>query len=87
MKRTHIALLLATALSLSACSGTLAKLDQIGDQPPLTKVENPQTRPDYKPLSWPLPDPEGASTRTLEPRLWQPVCTRLLPRPARHPGR
>jgi flagellar L-ring protein precursor FlgH len=71
MKRMHIALLAATALSLSACGDTLRKLDTIGQQPPLTKVENPQMRPDYKPLSWPLPDPEGSSTRTAN-SLWQP---------------
>ena len=71
MKRFNIILLAATALSLSGCGDTLRKLDQIGDQPPLTKVDNPQMRPDYKPLSWPLPDPEGNSTRTAN-SLWQP---------------
>lgn len=72
MKRQlTLILLLSSALSLSACGDTLRKLDQIGDQPPLTQVENPQTRPDYKPLSWPLPDPEGSSTRTAN-SLWQP---------------
>ncbi|MFZ4541333.1 MAG: flagellar basal body L-ring protein FlgH [Rickettsiales bacterium] len=71
MKHLTIILLTATALSVSACGNTLSKLNQIGDQPPLTKVENPQTRADYKPLSWPLPDPEGASTRTSN-SLWQP---------------
>lgn len=71
MNRLSILLLAATALSLSACGNTLRKLDQIGEQPPLTKVENPQTRADYKPLSWPLPDPEASSTRTSN-SLWQP---------------
>ncbi|MDX2095635.1 MAG: flagellar basal body L-ring protein FlgH [Alphaproteobacteria bacterium] len=71
MKPMTWLLLTATALSLSACGNTLRKLDQIGEQPPLTKVENPQTRSDYKPLSWPLPDPEGATTRTSN-SLWQP---------------
>lgn len=71
MNRFTIILLAATALSLSGCGDTLRKLDQIGDQPPLTRVENPQMRPDYKPLSWPLPDPEGNSTRTAN-SLWQP---------------
>lgn len=71
MKPLALTLLAATALSLSACGNTLRKLDQIGEQPPLTKVENPQTRPDYKPLSWPLPDPEGSSTRSAN-SLWQP---------------
>lgn len=71
MKPLALTLLAATALSLSACGDTLRKIDQIGEQPPLTKVENPQTRPDYKPLSWPLPDPEGGSTRSAN-SLWQP---------------
>lgn len=71
MKPLTFALLTAAALTLSACGDTLRKLDQIGEQPPLTKVENPQTRPDYKPLSWPLPDPEGATARTSN-SLWQP---------------
>lgn len=71
MKSISMLLLAATALSLSACGDTLRKLDQIGEQPPLTRIENPQTRSDYKPLSWPLPDPEGSSTRTAN-SLWQP---------------
>ncbi len=71
MKRLSILLLAATALTVSGCGTTLRKLDQIGTQPPLTKLENPQLRPDYKPLSWPLPDPEGASARTAN-SLWQP---------------
>ena len=72
MKYTFsIALLTATALSLSACGSTMSKLSSIGDQPPLTKVENPQLKPDYKPLSWPMPDPEGASAHTAN-SLWQP---------------
>jgi flagellar L-ring protein precursor FlgH len=71
MKSLSILLLSASALALSACGNTLNKLDQIGEQPPLTKVENPQTRPDYKPLSWPLPDPEASTTRTAN-SLWQP---------------
>ena len=71
MKAITLLLLSATALSLGACGNTLRKLDQVGEQPPLTKVENPQTRPDYKPLSWPLPDPEGGSARTSN-SLWQP---------------
>ncbi len=71
MKPLKLMLLSVTALSLSACGNTLSRLDQIGEHPPLSKIENPQTRADYKPLSWPLPDPEGASTRTAN-SLWQP---------------
>ena len=71
MKNISIALLTATALSVTACGNTMNKLSSIGDQPPLTKVENPQLKPDYKPLSWPLPDPQTASGRTAN-SLWQP---------------
>ncbi len=71
MKHWSMMVLTATALGLTGCGDTLRKLDQIGEQPPLTKVENPQMRPDYKPLSWPLPDPEGASARSAN-SLWQP---------------
>lgn len=71
MKQTSILLLAATALTVTGCGNTARKLSQIGDPPPMTVVENPQTRPDYKPLSWPLPDPEGATTHTAN-SLWQP---------------
>ncbi|MFM9891055.1 MAG: flagellar basal body L-ring protein FlgH [Rickettsiales bacterium] len=70
----HLTLLLtasALSLTLSGCGSTLNKLNSIGEKPPLTKVENPQVRPDYKPLSWPLPDPEGNAQHTSN-SLWQP---------------
>lgn len=71
MNLKTIVLLAASSLALSGCGDTLRKLDQIGDQPPLTKVENPQLKADYKPLSWPLPDPEASAGRTAN-SLWQP---------------
>lgn len=71
MKLIGVILLVMSALSLTACGDTLRKLNDIGNQPPLTRVENPQLRADYKPLSWPLPDPEGISARTAN-SLWQP---------------
>ncbi len=71
MKRLSILLLAATSLAVTGCGNTARKLSQIGDPPPVSKVENPQLRADYKPLSWPLPDPEGAVTHTAN-SLWQP---------------
>lgn len=71
MSPLRFVLLAATALSLTGCGDTLRKLSEIREQPPLSKVENPQLRPDYKPLSWPLPDPEGTSSHTAN-SLWQP---------------
>ncbi len=71
MKYTGMIFLAAATLALTGCGDTLRKLSQVGEQPPLSKVENPQLRPDYKPLSWPLPDPEGTSAHTAN-SLWQP---------------
>lgn len=61
----------ATALTLTACAGTVERLSSVGSRPPLTSVTNPQSRPDYQPLSWPLPDPEAQTARTAN-SLWQP---------------
>ena len=71
MKHITLLLLTATALTVTGCGDTMRKLSQIGDTPPLTTVENPQVKADYKPLSWPLPDPEGSVTHTAN-SLWQP---------------
>lgn len=60
----------ATALSLTACASTIDKLSNAGQRPPLTEVQNPQVVADYKPLSWPLPDPETQTARTSN-SLWQ----------------
>lgn len=65
----HLALV-ATALSLTACASTIDKLANAGQRPPLTDVANPQVANDYKPLSWPLPDPETQTARTSN-SLWQ----------------
>lgn len=64
-------LLLGSALTVTACAGTVDRLSSVGTRPPMTSVANPQSRPDYQPLSWPLPDPEAQSTRTAN-SLWQP---------------
>lgn len=71
MKNTfkHITLA-ATALSLTACASSIDKLSNAGQRPPLTEVSNPQIVADYKPLSWPLPDPEAQTARTSN-SLWQ----------------
>jgi flagellar L-ring protein precursor FlgH len=64
-------LLSSTLMLLSACASTIHKLEGIGQQPPLTNVENPQTKVGYQPITWPLPEPEAASARTAN-SLWQP---------------
>lgn len=71
MRTVPFLLLSVSALALTACSGTMDKLSRVGERPPMTSVSNPQTRPDYQPLSWPLPDPEAQAARTAN-SLWQP---------------
>jgi flagellar L-ring protein precursor FlgH len=56
---------------LSSCASTLAKLEGIGKPPPIAKVTDPTTDPNYKPLTWPLPEtPMPAKTQANS--LWQP---------------
>ena len=66
-----IFLLGTSALALGGCSSMIERVERTSIAPPLTKVDNPQTAPEYKPLSWPLPDPEASSIRTAN-SLWQP---------------
>jgi flagellar L-ring protein precursor FlgH len=72
MKLNSSWLLVTSALlTLSACAGQVDRFERMGSRPPMSAVENPQSRPGYQPLSWPMPDPEPASTRTAN-SLWQP---------------
>lgn len=56
---------------LTACASTIERLENVGQAPALRKVDNPQTRADYQPLTWPLPDPQPP-TRQYANSLWQP---------------
>jgi flagellar L-ring protein precursor FlgH len=48
------------AALLSSCS-SLERLTQIGEQPPLSAINNPTTQPGYKPVHMPMPTPQPAS--------------------------
>lgn len=56
---------------LSGCADTVAKLQQVGKQPPETPVANPVRKPDYEPLSWPLPEMPQPKAQYVN-SLWQP---------------
>jgi flagellar L-ring protein precursor FlgH len=51
---------LLAATSLSGCS-TFDRLAMLGEQPPLSSIENPTTQPGYKPVHMPMPTPQPAS--------------------------
>jgi flagellar L-ring protein precursor FlgH len=63
-----IAALLLMMSSLSAC-GLFTRLSQVGDGPKTTEIVNPTKRPDYQPVSMPMPAPKQA---TINPNsLWR----------------
>ena len=65
-----IALLLATGL-LTGCASTLEKLEGIGKPPDLAKVKDPTADPDYKAMTWPLPE-SPLPAKPQANSLWQP---------------
>lgn len=71
MNNKNILILTVSMLALTACASTIERLERVGARPDMTSVQNPQTRPDYQPISWPLPDPEAKTARTAN-SLWQP---------------
>jgi flagellar L-ring protein precursor FlgH len=57
LRTTALVTLLAT--SVAGCN-TLTRLSQVGEEPTITPVQNPTARPDYKPVSMPMPAPKIA---------------------------
>ncbi len=57
--RNAIRIVVLAAL-LGGCS-SIDRLRTIGEQPPLSPVENPTTAPGYKPVQMPMPMPQPAS--------------------------
>jgi flagellar L-ring protein FlgH len=50
----------AAAAALAGCSA-IDRLKLIGEQPPLSAIENPVAQPGYKPVQMPMPAPQPAS--------------------------
>lgn len=75
MNFTHrlprLTLALLAASMLSGCAATLDKLEEVGEAPRQTKVQDPTQKIGYAPRSWPAPDPEPPSQRYAN-SLWQP---------------
>src|ERR1700688_3996887 len=62
------ALLSTVAVINSSCS-SIDRLKAIGEQPPLSALDNPTTKPGYKPVQMPMPTPQPA---TFNPNsLWR----------------
>lgn len=49
----------AFILSLTGCSTTMDRLKSVGQDPPMEAVQNPMNRPEYRPVSMPMPAPRA----------------------------
>ena len=49
-----LAVLLLAGTTLGGCN-TLTRLSQVGEEPPLTSIQNPTAIPAYQPVSMPMP--------------------------------
>ena len=64
-------LLLASTLLTSGCSSIFGKLNHLNEPPPQTAIVNPQEKPNYKPISWPMPADQPPPKQYAN-SLWQP---------------
>lgn len=71
MKTKQLALALLAGSMLTACTDTLDKLDAVGKPPKFAEVSNPNAKPGYEPLSWPMPETQPAPKQYAN-SLWQP---------------
>jgi flagellar L-ring protein precursor FlgH len=65
----RLASIAALALAIGGCGSLGNRLAGIGEQPPLSPIDNPVAAPGYKPVSLPMPAPE--SMRFESNSLWR----------------
>jgi len=53
--------LLSTVAALTSSCSSLDRLKDLGEQPKLSSIENPTTKPGYKPVQMPMPTPQPAT--------------------------
>ncbi len=58
-------------LTVTGCAETMDRLSKVGKEPPLSTIENPVEKQDYKPVSWPMPE-KATPVRRNPNSLWQP---------------
>ena len=51
---------IATIAALASGCAAVDRIKNIGEQPALSKIDNPQTQPGYKPVQMPMPAPQPA---------------------------
>lgn len=65
----RVAAVACLALSLGACN-MLTRLSEVGGGPEVSEIANPTARPNYRPVSMPMPAPLSASYQPNS--LWRP---------------
>jgi len=65
----HLAVLILMASTLASCN-TLTRLSQVGEEPKLAAIQNPVKKPDYQPVSLPMPATQPISYH--DNSLWRP---------------
>ena len=65
-----LALLALALLATGGCANTFERLSSVGEAPALAAVANPTERPNYQPVTTPLPAPDAAPR--LANSLWRP---------------
>src|SRR6266852_2489053 len=53
--------LLSTVAVLNGSCSSVDRIKAIGEQPPLSAMDNPTTKPGYKPVQMPMPTPQPAT--------------------------
>src|ERR1700704_5163366 len=61
INRSVLAGTLLTIVSIAGGCSSIDRLSQIGEQPKLSEIKNPPTKPGYKPVQMPMPKPEAVS--------------------------
>ncbi len=57
------------AITTGCTRAQLERLNYVGKEPPMEKVENPAAKNGYAPISWPIPDSKAQNARTAN-SLW-----------------
>jgi len=60
MRLAFLASVSTGAMMIAGCS-SLERLKNVGNTPPLSGIENPQSQPGYKPVHMPMPVPQNAT--------------------------
>jgi flagellar L-ring protein precursor FlgH len=50
---------LTSSLLLAGCGNAIDRISRLGEEPPMSDIQNPNAQPNYKPVSLPMPSPSS----------------------------